>query len=910
MDIEKLIEGMSGFPSGKVHLRLPILGLILLMIFAQPSFGQVGPYFYGNPNPATSMPDPPVPADSYYTMGTNDGLPKYLDPVSDLINPPSNPQFLNQVIDALPEKVNRSSNLGLGGPIDLTVTNDLSEVYLVFATEGAGARNALGYFLYRGDISPNDLSQPNPLVPGKTYLESRRIIFPNASLDAPYSETGSGGGKLNPSDRVKLIGDLPDGKFSKDIHIAFFVVSNGWNGSRVGNGNSILYSNPELNPGRMRQAALLDFTETEGRTIISFEDIRRTPGSGSDHDFNDVVFYISQIGGGQTVYYPDCSDKFVLTKAEYDRLPKDESGNLICTAPLRPVTNLSITANCSDNPTNQLAWRISNPNNETKPFTWIITDGVSTLVKLASPGVLDALPGDNIIYTNPVSGVNAMTILVEGTRQPNGSSVVANTVPCVTQPPVPPLTCCTVFASEVVSYRPGLTRLGGTLPTNRTDASQALGASGLANSFVTLGLKGTSPSNEASVVLKFPKPIRGFINIFETTFGPALANFVETADVYGSMDGNIFYKIGTANNQEKNSVDIHRTTLELKDEYAQIQYLKIIDGTPAATMPNDADGFDLEAVCASDYGLEAIVSDPNAQPGSVRVDVDRTIANQARQKNGKAVWSSIPHRNTDPTCVQAGLCDPEGIDRSNVRSIMARDDAFYSFGIGGSMEIEFTEPVGGSLILFERTGDPKPADGTGSINYIEKVAIYVKTADCNEWGDPIGYADNQGPLFGSPNGTFDHQIYKSVISLGGRTIKYVKLVDVTPAVSTSGDGYDLDFIASTSNGSSLSGDKIGNPDVLGVNATTEAEIVVNAFPNPTNGSLTLDFGYRESGIVSTEPTIITVSDMLGNIVLRKEREANSTEEFTMDLSNNRNGLYFISIRTGDTLINKKIYIQR
>jgi hypothetical protein len=660
----------------------------------------------------------------------------------------------------------------------------------------------------------------------------------------------------------------------------------------------------------MRQAALLDFTATEGRTIISFEDIRRTPGSGSDHDFNDVVFYISQIGGGQTVYYPDCSGKFVLTKAEYDRLPKDESGKLICTSPPQQVTNLSLTAICSDNPTNQLAWRISNPNNETKPFTWTITDGLSNLVKLTSPGVLNALPGDNIIYTNPVSGVNAMTISVEGTKQPNGSNVVANTTPCITQPPVPPLTCCAVFASEVVSYRPGLTRIGGTLPANRTDASQALGASGSVNSFVTLGLKGTSPSNEASIILKFAKPVRGFVNIYETTFGPAMANFVETAEVYGSMDGSIFYKIGTANNQEKNSVDIHRTTLELKDEYAQIQYLKIIDVTPVATMPNDADGFDLEAVCASDFALEAVVSNPNAQPGSVRIDADRTIANQARQKDGKAVWSGNPNVKTDPNCVKAGLCDPEGIDRTNVRSILARDDAFYSFGIGGSLEIEFTEPVSGSLILFERTGDPKPTNGTGSINYLEKVAIYVKTADCNEWGDPIGYADNQGPQFGTPNGTFDHQTYKSVISLGGRTIKYVKLVDVTPSFSTSSDGYDLDFIASTSNGSSLSGNQIGNADVLGANATAEAGIVVSAFPNPTSGNLTLDFGYRESGFVSTVPTIVTVSDMMGNVVLRKEREPNSTGEFTVDLSNNRNGLYFVSVRTGNSAINKKIYLQR
>jgi hypothetical protein len=98
--------------------------------------------------------------------------------------------------------------------------------------------------------------------------------------------------------------------------------------------------------------------------------------------------------------------------------------------------------------------------------------------------------------------------------------------------------------------------------------------------------------------------------------------------------------------------------------------------------------------------------------------------------------------------------------------------------------------------------------------------------------------------------------------------------------------------------------------VLGANATAEAGIVVSAFPNPTSGNLTLDFGYRESGFVSTAPTIVTVSDMMGNIVLRTERQANSTGEFTMDLSNNRNGMYFVSVRTGNSAINKKIYLQR
>lgn len=885
------------FSGRRLLKNLLIIGLFTLL--TNSGFAQIGPYSYGNPVA------PPAQAGNYYTMGLNEGLPKYLDPTLDNINPPSNPNFLNDIISALPERVSRANNLGFGSTVaDLLVPKDSSEVYLTFVTEGAGYRNALGYYLYKGDIAPNDLNVPNPLFPGKTYLESRRIIFPNASLKgkSPY-QSGDGGGQLVPGQRVKLIGDLPNGRFSKNVKIAWFVVSDGWNGSQVTEGKYILYSNPIFNPGKYRQAAVLDFTPTEDRTVITFEDRRRTSGGGSDNDFNDVVFYVNQVSGGQVVFYPDCSGKLVLTE------PIDLTK---CEETPPAITNLTLTPVCSDDPLVQLKWRITNPNVNPVPFTWIITDGVTTLPKLSSQATMVAPAGESFIFSTRISGNNTMTIYVEGVAQTNGRKASAFEK-CPNPIVVTPLNCCALFAAEVTSFKPGTKRDGANIPAARLQSSNALGASGIADAYVSLGFSDGSAENEASIVVKFAKPVKGFVNIYETTFGTPSTSYIETADVYGSIDGSVFYKIGIASNQEQGSIDIHKTTLALKDDYAVIQYLKIVNTTPKAAMPNDADGFDLEAVCASDIvpipGPH--IADPNSICGDVKVDANKTTATQGKRSDGTPVWSSVITVSNTPDCVVKGMCDPEGIDRSNKASILSRDANFFSLGLGGSIEIEFETFISGSLILFERTGDPKPTNEQNNpMDYTEKVAVYVKTAQCNEW-IKIGTADNQGPIFGSANSTFDHQTYKSVISLGGRTVKFVKLVDISPANSTTTDGYDLDYICATVNAGSLIAKENGLPlEDKPVKLSEQSNLSVNMSPNPSTGTLTLDFGYAETGKVFDQEMIVTVADFTGKAVLTTTRAAGSSSKLNLNLSQLQNGFYFVTVHTGEEILSTKIVLQR
>ncbi|SNZ01276.1 LruC domain-containing protein [Flagellimonas pacifica] len=155
-----------------------------------------------------------------------------------------------------------------GKETSLIVTKE-ADVWVTFVSEGAGYRNALGYYSYPLGQDPstvNDITQHN-------------IIFPNTSMQ------WSGGG-LIPGDRVYL------GRFSENTVISWFLVANGWNGSNVRSNANIYYSDPELNPEQnasLKDHMVLLHDSARELTLLGFEDLRRD--ISSDDDFNDAVFY-------------------------------------------------------------------------------------------------------------------------------------------------------------------------------------------------------------------------------------------------------------------------------------------------------------------------------------------------------------------------------------------------------------------------------------------------------------------------------------------------------------------------------------------------------------------------------------------------------------------------------------------
>ncbi len=185
---------------------------------------------------------------------------------------------------------------------EIVVTKDDTEVFVTFYSEGAGYKNALGYYAYEGNTS-----RLKPTFNGTTQWEEWEaeikkngvLIFPNTSL------LGSGG-DLVPYTTVSL------GKFSEGTKFIFFLISNGWNTNKVtprkySSFKDWIYStysplNQESNSTKPasstiahnRHVALLwkNISEEGNILLMGFEDILRTFGS-CDHDFNDAFFSVS-----------------------------------------------------------------------------------------------------------------------------------------------------------------------------------------------------------------------------------------------------------------------------------------------------------------------------------------------------------------------------------------------------------------------------------------------------------------------------------------------------------------------------------------------------------------------------------------------------------------------------------------
>ncbi|TAE63530.1 MAG: DUF4114 domain-containing protein, partial [Bacteroidetes bacterium] len=209
----------------------------------------------------------------YSYMGTYDswGRPNYLDPVGDVISA----GFLSRLNASLPEASDLpsrspsffSSSVNLN--INVTQTAD---VWITFVSEGAGYRNALGYFKYPTNNPPANAAA----------IDSVFYVFPNSSLV-------NSSGNLRSGDRVKI------GRFNAGTSIGFVLVADGFNGTAVNSSNTKYYSTQAYNSvtesnTAKRQHGVQLYDATEQLLVFGFEDLNRSNGS-SDEDFNDLVFY-------------------------------------------------------------------------------------------------------------------------------------------------------------------------------------------------------------------------------------------------------------------------------------------------------------------------------------------------------------------------------------------------------------------------------------------------------------------------------------------------------------------------------------------------------------------------------------------------------------------------------------------
>ncbi len=202
-------------------------------------------------------------------MGKYDvlGRPLYLEAQSDIISA----AMLSAINTSLPE----TKNVAVTHPQYITdgaasniVINQLADVYLTFTYEGAGYRNAMGWYKYKTGNPPKTIYD----------IDSIHFVFPNCSL------VGSGGGMWS-GDKVNI------GRFDAGYTIGLVLFADGWNGTAVNYYAGGAYFtdanlNPEVNPSLKRHTVLLQYQD---KYLIGFEDMNRE--GGSDNDFNDVIVY-------------------------------------------------------------------------------------------------------------------------------------------------------------------------------------------------------------------------------------------------------------------------------------------------------------------------------------------------------------------------------------------------------------------------------------------------------------------------------------------------------------------------------------------------------------------------------------------------------------------------------------------
>lgn len=204
----------------------------------------------------------------FYYMGSfnNLGVPNYLEPVNEVVDP----QFLADINNTFPEYL-PIDPVYLNPDFDHDVKlNELSDVWVTFVSEGADFKNTLGYFKY-------DLSNP-PTSPAQ--IDSGMIIFPNASF------LGSGGGLVT-GNKVHL------GQFPAGTGIGFFIKTNAFSNGQVGSGFYTYYTNPAWNPEAdpaKKKHSVMVIDNARNLLLLGFEDLPRD--GYSDDDFNDVMFLV------------------------------------------------------------------------------------------------------------------------------------------------------------------------------------------------------------------------------------------------------------------------------------------------------------------------------------------------------------------------------------------------------------------------------------------------------------------------------------------------------------------------------------------------------------------------------------------------------------------------------------------
>lgn len=199
------------------------------------------------------------------------GVPANLEPQRDLISATLLAYINASLPESQPVPTYHPTFLANGKKTTLDVIEQ-ADVWLTFVHEGAGWKNAIGFYTYETNSPPQSLSD----------ISTINIAFPNLSYK------GSGGG-LYSGDKINL------GRFEAGTSIGIVLLANGWDTYSSEGYYYLIFAdknlNPETDPAKQQHNVLLWDEENE-LFLLGFEDINREQ-AGCDQDFNDAIMFVT-----------------------------------------------------------------------------------------------------------------------------------------------------------------------------------------------------------------------------------------------------------------------------------------------------------------------------------------------------------------------------------------------------------------------------------------------------------------------------------------------------------------------------------------------------------------------------------------------------------------------------------------
>ena len=209
-----------------------------------------------------------------YMGGYNSsGVPNYLESERDIVSA-SILEYINASLpESLPVPDYHPSYLANGKKTTLDIV-EIADVWLTFVHEGAGWRNAIGFYTYPTNTPPQSLND----------VQQINVAFPNLSF------SGSGGGLIT-GDKVNI------GRFEPGTSIGLVLLADGWDGSNSEDYKHVVFADKNLNPetdDNLKQHNVLLWDEENEIFLLGFEDVRRDDiPFKCDQDFNDAILFVS-----------------------------------------------------------------------------------------------------------------------------------------------------------------------------------------------------------------------------------------------------------------------------------------------------------------------------------------------------------------------------------------------------------------------------------------------------------------------------------------------------------------------------------------------------------------------------------------------------------------------------------------